>query len=75
MRNLSTPTRPPDSPFYTTADVARILRCSLRTVQNMIQQGRLPATIVGRNRYRIRKDALDAMIQPTKEAKCPCDGT
>lgn len=64
---------PPDSPFYTTAEVAHILRCSIRTVQNMIQAGRLPAAIIGRHRYRIPKHALNAMIHP-KEAEPACDG-
>ena len=70
---MSCPPDSPDSPFYTTAEVAHILRCSMRTVQNMIQEGRLPAAIIGRNRYRIPKDALDALLQP-KEAEPTCDG-
>jgi hypothetical protein len=39
----------------------------------MIQEGRLSAAIIGRNRYRIPKDALDALLQP-KEAEPTCDG-
>ena len=75
VMGLSTAERPPDSPFYTTAEVATILRCSTRTVQNHIKQGRLPAAIVGRNRYRVPKKAVDALIQPIEEAQTPCDGT
>lgn len=72
VMGLSTPPeRPPDSPFYTTAEVATILRCSTRTVQNWITQGRLPAAIVGRNRYRVPKEAVDALVPPRQEAQTP----
>ena len=61
---IQPPTPPPN--FYTMAEVAQMLRCSIRTVQNMIKQGRLPATIIGRNRYRVPRDALEAIIRPNK---------
>ena len=44
--------------FYTIPEVAQILRCSPRTVHAMIHTQRLPAIIIGKNRYRIPNQAL-----------------
>lgn len=49
--------------LLTPAQVAEILRCTPRTVHNLIQDGRLPAVRVGR-RYRIPRSALDALLNP-----------
>jgi excisionase family DNA binding protein len=73
---VTQPQTPPPA-FYTTAEVARILRCSLRTVQNMIHRQQLPATIIGKNRYRIPRSALEALLYPgaVDEEATPCAGT
>ena len=74
---MTQPQTPPPA-FYTTAEVARILRCSLRTVQNMIHRQQLPAYIVGKNRYRIPRSALTALIhRPDAEPEevTSCAGT
>ncbi len=73
---MTQPQTPPPE-FYTTAEVARLLRCSLRTVQNMIHRQQLPATIIGKNRYRIPRGALEALLHPgaADEEATPCAGT
>lgn len=73
---MTQPQTPPPA-FYTTAEVARILRCSLRTAQNMIHRQQLPATIIGKNRYRIPRSALEALLHPetANEGATPCAGT
>ena len=72
---MTQPQTPPPE-FYTTTEVAKILRCSLRTVQNMIQRHQLSATIIGKNRYRIPRRALEALLHPeTTEEVTPCAGT
>lgn len=53
--------------FYTIPEVAQILRCSPRTVHAMIQTRRLPAIVVGKNRYRISQQALHELLQPPRE--------
>jgi excisionase family DNA binding protein len=49
---------------YTTAEVATKLRITPSGVARRIQRGQLPAVRVGR-RWLIRKDTLDAMLQPS----------
>jgi excisionase family DNA binding protein len=41
----------------TTAEVARSLRCDLKTVQDAIRDGGLPARLVGRG-FRVEESAL-----------------
>lgn len=59
----------------TVPEVAKILRCSPSTVLSMIHAGRLPAVIVGKNRYRVPQNALTAFLDPAPaEEDVPCDG-
>lgn len=61
--------------FYTIPEVAQILRCSPRTVHAMIHDQRLPAIIIGKNRYRIPHQALlDFLHTPSSEEDSFCDG-
>ena len=64
-----------DVQFYTIPEVAQILRCSPRTVHAMIHTHRLPAIIIGKNRYRIPHQALrDFLHTPAVQEEPPCDG-
>lgn len=47
-----------DTIFYTTADVARILKCSLPTARATMKRADFPLVVVGKN-FRISKDALE----------------
>jgi excisionase family DNA binding protein len=49
---------------YTTAEVAEKLRITPDGVAKRIKRGQLPAVRVGR-RWLIRKETLDAMLQPS----------
>jgi excisionase family DNA binding protein len=49
---------------YTTAEVANKLRITAAGVTKRIQRGQLAAVRVGR-RWLIRKDLIDAMLQPS----------
>lgn len=51
--------------FYTTAEIAEILKIHQVTVQNMIKDGRLKAIKI-RNKYRINKDDFDAFLKESK---------
>ncbi len=53
--------------FYTIPEVAQMLRCSPRTVHAMIHAQRLPAIIIGKNRYRIPQQALRDFLHPENE--------
>jgi excisionase family DNA binding protein len=53
-----------DPEHYTTAEVAEKLRITPSGVAKRIQRGELPAVRVGR-RWLIRKDTLDALLQPS----------
>ena len=51
------------SRFYTTAEVAAILRVSLGAVRQWVQEGKVPATRVGpRGRYRIPAQAIERLL-------------
>jgi excisionase family DNA binding protein len=49
--------------MYTTAEAAERLRMTPTGVARKIKRGQLPAVKVGKQ-WLIRKDALDAMLQP-----------
>ncbi len=50
--------------FYTTTEVAHILRISEPTVRKLIEQGDLSALRVGlRRQYRISQESLDRYLQ------------
>jgi len=57
-----------DETFYTTEDVARILKMSIRTVREYIQKGELVALDMGRE-YRISKRDLDAFIESRRRKR------
>ncbi len=44
--------------FYTTADVARCLGCSLPTARNLFHRSDFPSIKVGKN-YKVSKDAFE----------------
>jgi excisionase family DNA binding protein len=50
--------------FYTTAEVAALLRIQPESVVKRIYRGQLEAVKSG-NRWLFRKDLIDAMLQPT----------
>lgn len=52
---------PPSSTFLTTADVARVLQVSTRTVRRLIASGRIGALRIGRA-VRIPQAAIDRLI-------------
>jgi excisionase family DNA binding protein len=52
----------PTPEFYTTAEVAAILRMTTDGVVKRIKRGQLPAVRVGR-RWLIRKDTLHALLR------------
>ena len=49
--------------LYTIPEVAKILRCSPQTVHALIHDHRLPAIIIGKNRYRIAHEVLQEFLQ------------
>ncbi len=52
-----------ESEHYTTDDVARLLHIKPESVSKKIKRGQLPAVKAGK-RWLIRKDLVDAMLQP-----------
>jgi excisionase family DNA binding protein len=52
-----------ESEHYTTDDVARLLHIKAESVSKKIKRGQLPAVKAGK-RWLIRKDLVDAMLQP-----------
>jgi len=54
--------------IYTVTEIAEILRLTPRTVRRMIVSGELDAFMV-RGEYRIRKSALDALMQKKPKQK------
>jgi excisionase family DNA binding protein len=53
----------PESQHYTTEEVAALLRIKPGSVSKMITRGHLPAVKAGK-RWLIRRDLVDAMLQP-----------
>jgi excisionase family DNA binding protein len=51
-------------PNLSIADVAAYLGVTTRTVQQMIADGRLPASRLGPRIVRLRRDDIDAALQP-----------
>jgi excisionase family DNA binding protein len=51
--------------FYTTAEIAKLLKLRPRTIQLWVQDGRLKAYQFGR-KYRIRQDDLQAFLEQYK---------
>jgi len=49
-------------PLLTVAEVAAVLRLSVKTVRRMIARGELPARQIGRQ-WRVRRTHLDAVIR------------
>ena len=47
-----------DTIFYTTVDVARILKCSIPTARNTMKRSDFPLVVVGKN-FRVSKEALE----------------
>lgn len=47
-----------DMVFYTTEDVARILKCSIPTARNTMKRSDFPLVVVGKN-FRVSKEALE----------------
>jgi len=52
--------------YYTTNEIAALLRVTPRTIYNWIYSGKLPAIKVGKS-YRIPKEAVDQLLQPHKK--------
>lgn len=53
-------------PFYTVAEAARLLEVSPATLWRWIAMHRLPAYRVGPRRIRVKREDLQALVQPTK---------
>ena len=53
-----------DPEHYTTAEAAEILRMKPDSIARKIKRGQLAAVKVGKQ-WLIRKEALDAMLQPS----------
>ncbi len=53
--------------FYTVEEVAKLLRVSIPTVRQLIENGELKATRVGRQ-YRISEDDLNEFINRGKRS-------
>jgi excisionase family DNA binding protein len=54
----------PESEHYTTAEVATLLHIKPESVSKQIKRGQLPAIKAGK-RWLIRKEIVDAMLQPS----------
>lgn len=55
--------------FFTTAEVAKLFKCSPKTVYSWITQGKLKACILGdgqRQNYRVTDEQLDDFIHDTE---------
>jgi excisionase family DNA binding protein len=59
-----------DRPWYTPAEVAKVLRVSRATIYSLIQKGELKAVRVGLS-LRIGSDGLDALGDPSPSRR-PC---
>lgn len=53
---------PEHGPWYTPAQSATYLQCSLRTIHRWIELGTLPTHRVGSRIVRIHRDDLDAVM-------------
>ncbi len=56
-----------NSEVLTTADVARILRLSIKTVGEMMRSGQLPAMRIG-GVWRMRREALEEWMKTREQA-------
>ncbi len=54
----------------TTADVAQILRLSIKTVGDMIRNGELPAMRIG-GVWRMRRESLDEWMKAQERSNVP----
>ena len=53
-----------DLDYYTTAEAAQLLRISPSGVVKRIERGQLPATHMGGRKWRIPRQAVDALLEP-----------
>jgi excisionase family DNA binding protein len=70
---VAAPHIPPE--FYTTTEVASVLRVDPATVRNWVRAGRLPATATPGGRHLVPRAAVEAALTPAPERKpprCPC---
>jgi excisionase family DNA binding protein len=55
--------------LLTTADVARILQLSVKTVGEMIRNGELPAMRIGRRQWRVRRESLEEWMKEQEQSR------
>ncbi len=58
------------SEVLTTADVARVLRLSVKTVGEMLRNGQLPAMRIG-GVWRVRRESLQEWMKNQEQARVP----
>jgi excisionase family DNA binding protein len=64
-KTAAKPAEPPISPpNWTVADVAEYCGITIRTVQKLIADGRLPAVRIGPRIVRIRRSDVERLLQP-----------
>lgn len=59
--------------YYTVSEAARILDVSPSTVWRWIEADKLPAYRVGPRAIRIKKQDLEAVVQPARAKRAPID--
>ena len=59
--------------YYTVSEAARILYVSPSTVWRWIEADKLPAYRVGPRAIRIKKQDLEAVVQPARAKRAPID--
>ncbi len=52
--------------YFTVEQVAEKLQLSVRTIRGYIKSGKMPASSMGKRRYRISQDQLDRFMQATE---------
>jgi excisionase family DNA binding protein len=57
-----------DSEVMTVDDVAEYLKLHKQTVSKMAQRGKLPGVLIA-NRWRFKRDDVEAMLNTTKDEK------
>lgn len=57
--------------LLTVQEVARILRCSKMSIYRQIHSGQLDAVKITTRAYRVRRDALEARLNPPRRAAPP----
>ena len=58
-----------DLPFLRKGEAATYLRCTLRSLTDLVRQGRIPCHRVGAHHVLFKRDDLDAFLESVRDLK------